>query len=97
MAYNETTTKGKNMHTCTWLPPDPKFVLALRISELTFGYYLSLPAKTHLEKKAILGSYIVVSVDSPVSWGHMTKETFNELYKADEPWDETRYTTCSSK
>ncbi len=51
------------------IPADPALVLAMCITEKTYPYYLTLPAKTHFEIDAMLDAYIVVSVDSPVSWG----------------------------
>lgn len=81
----------------TFLPPDPTLVLAMKITEETYDYYLKLPAKTHLELSVVLDAYIVVSVDAPLAWGWYSYDLFNELYTEIENWTEGRFTTCIAK
>lgn len=72
----------------TFIPPDPKLVLALEITEETWPYFLRLLETDDppFEKNVALGGYIVVSIDSPCEWGWMRNKDFNELYeKEDSP------------
>ena len=78
----------------TKLPDDPKFVLAMRVTEKSYDHYLKLPAQVHLEKEKMLDSIIFVPVDQPLDWGHVDRETFDRWYKPVEDWIDGRYTFC---
>lgn len=79
----------------TFVPEDPKLVLALPINEGTWDYFAALfpNNKPPLDKDAVLGGYIVVPVDTEATWGWMTKENFEEMYKHIEQGMRHSFTT----
>jgi len=85
------------MHMCTYTPPDPEIILSMEITEKTYDHYLMLPAKIHHDKETVIGSYIIVPVDQPLSWAWVDKDYFDEFIEPIEDWLDGRYTLCKSK
>lgn len=80
-----------------FIPADPKIVLAMEITELTWPYFLMLSGgKTPLDKSTTLGGIITVPVDTECAWGWMNHDEFLECYQPDEAWLDGRFTSCQA-
>lgn len=67
------------MHSCTYISPDPEFVLAMRITKETYPIYEAFPVMNQLSFKKLKNSFLVVPT-TEVGWGLWKASDFNKEY-----------------
>lgn len=87
-------------HICTHTPAEPKFVLAIEITEHTYDdIYVPLASGRRgrtASFKSFDGRILYVPVDSEIAWAVVPRPLFDMEFEAVESWSKKRFTLCKA-